>query len=291
MCEVGARRGRRRAFSTSWSPTTIATSPRRTSARPTTMSASDHPTSETTASPPPDRWADPEQPQPVEYPDRAATTRWRVRAIVWKRGTGKAAASKSKLVSDLMSAPTREAVLAKQQQYIEDFIHPKKRQKACVISKAGGGSSSGGTAASSSSGGGGEGGSGSSSSSSATLATRPRRAAAPEPGSLHVPPSHPGGPAPGHARAGPGRGHRYEPAREIAEQVAVLLPPEGADAKGTWLDRLRLRETWRTEQIRALEASDENTPLAVALRELLHHTPGVFASAGIDAHSRAAVLC
>ena len=73
----------------------------------------------------------------------------------------------------------------------------------------------------------------------------------------------PSGPQPGHARAGPGRGHRYEPSQPLREQLrellhgAAALPPAEALEPSNWFERFRLKKEWQASRLAALEQQVE----------------------------------
>ena len=73
----------------------------------------------------PDRRAPAEQPAPVERPTASAGSRWAVQADVERRGTGKANGTWIVERSPKMYAPTEEAAVLKQQEWINDYLHPK----------------------------------------------------------------------------------------------------------------------------------------------------------------------
>lgn len=60
-------------------------------------------------------------------------------------------------------------------------------------------------------------------------------------------------------RAGPGRGHTYESTRPLLVQIreALLMPPEDAEEKSNWFERLKLKEKWKTERMAQLEQQVE----------------------------------
>ena len=89
----------------------------------------------------PDRRAPSEQPAPVERPTASAGARWIVQADVERRGTGKAKGTWIKERSAKMYAATEEAATLKQQEYINDYLHPKKRQKKAAAALPAGNSS------------------------------------------------------------------------------------------------------------------------------------------------------
>ena len=87
------------------------------------------PTPASSASPSahPDRRAFPEQPAPVERPSAKPSQRWAVQADVQRRGTGKAVGTWIIERSPKMYAATEDAAVLKQQEYINDYLHPKVR--------------------------------------------------------------------------------------------------------------------------------------------------------------------
>ena len=199
----------------------------------------------------PNRWAAEQQPLPVANPKGSRTQQWYVKAIVGRWGTGNNSGYRIQEKTRNMYAETYDLALIEQQNFINSYLHPQKRQRKAAAE----GSSSSSSAA--------EG----SSSTNATTAAEPRptRAAAPTLGSLVEPPVHMK--QPGQARAGRDRGHRYEPARLLREQIEESVRarieeerakhPEvlpRADAlQQNWLKQIELRERWRTERIEQLE--------------------------------------
>jgi hypothetical protein len=75
----------------------------------------------------PDRRAPAKQPVPVERPTASAGSRWAVQADVERRGTGKAKGTWIVERSPKIYAPTEEAAVLKQQEWINDYLHPKVR--------------------------------------------------------------------------------------------------------------------------------------------------------------------
>ena len=66
-----------------------------------------------------------EQPAPVERPSAKPSQRWAVQAEVQRRGTGNAKGSWINERSPKMYAPSMEAAVLKQQEFINDYLHPK----------------------------------------------------------------------------------------------------------------------------------------------------------------------
>ena len=79
----------------------------------------------------PDRRAPPEQPAPVERPSAKPSQRWAVQADVQRRGTGKAVGTWIIERSQKMYAATEDAAVMKQQQFINEYLHPKVRAARC----------------------------------------------------------------------------------------------------------------------------------------------------------------
>ena len=77
----------------------------------------------------PGRSAPSQQPAPVYVAKGTANTKWYVQALVSRMGTGKAAGTQIDEKSPKMFAATEEEALLKQQRFINDYIHPQKRQK------------------------------------------------------------------------------------------------------------------------------------------------------------------
>ena len=75
---------------------------------------------------PEDRWAAEVQPDPVYYPSLRANYQWMASAILFARGTGKAHASVS-VKKQKIVASTREEVLLLRQELIARFVSPVKR--------------------------------------------------------------------------------------------------------------------------------------------------------------------
>ena len=80
----------------------------------------------------PGRSAPAEQPAPVHNPKDRPNKQWYVQAIVSRMGTGKAAGHQISEKSPKIFARTREEAVLKQQEFIQDYLHPKKRQKAAA---------------------------------------------------------------------------------------------------------------------------------------------------------------
>jgi hypothetical protein len=147
----------------------------------------------------PNRWAAEQQPLPVANPKGSRTQQWYVKAIVGRWGTGNNSGYRIQEKTRNMYAETYDLALIEQQNFINSYLHPQKRQRKAAAEGSSSSSAAEGT--------------------NATTAAEPRptRAAAPTLGSLVEPPVHMK--QPGQARAGPGRGHRYEPARLLREQI------------------------------------------------------------------------
>ena len=76
----------------------------------------------------PGRSAAAEQPAPVSNPKGKASQRWYVQALVSRMGTGKAAGSIITEKSPKMFAATHEDALLKQQNFINNYLHPQARR-------------------------------------------------------------------------------------------------------------------------------------------------------------------
>lgn len=180
------------------------------------------------------RWTDVEQPPPQYDENASEGQRFRALARVGRMGCGKAAQTK---INEFryIRAPTVEEVLRRREEFIHDYLNPKKRFKAA---EAGGPAQqkqpvvADGEAA----------------------LCRPRRAAAPT--NLAVPKTQQVGNHVPHA--GPGRGRKYEPARPISEQIheATVLPPKDAE-EGNWFRRMQLKQQWKCERMMQLERQVE----------------------------------
>ena len=88
---------------------------------------------------------------------------------------------------------------------------------------------------------------------------RAKRAAAP--GNL-AEPKAPCGPRLGHARAGPGRGHVYEPARSLLEQLQEPPSEELLKQmeKANWFQRVQLQKQWQTARMDELQKQVNPNP-------------------------------
>ena len=73
----------------------------------------------------PSRSAPAEQPAPVHNPKDRPNKQWYVHAVVFRMGTGKASGSQIAERSPKLFARTEEEALLKQQQFINDYLHPK----------------------------------------------------------------------------------------------------------------------------------------------------------------------
>ena len=141
---------------------------------------------EAAPSPHPARWAPEQQPAPVHNPSGRPNSKWRVQALVCRKGTGKAVNTTIHEKSPRIYAATADLALIEQQKFINEYIHAVKRQKK---DRTSGGSSSAA-------------GSSSSEPIAEPIAPRPSRAAAPK--DLKEEQVYAGGPRAGSARAGPG---------------------------------------------------------------------------------------
>lgn len=54
-------------------------------------------------------------------------------------------------------------------------------------------------------------------------------------------------------RAGPGRGHRFEPAQPPPRTMEELLTPPAEDSSGNWLERLSAQRQWQARASKVLE--------------------------------------
>ena len=79
----------------------------------------------------PDRRAPAEQPTPVLRPTASAGSRWAVQADVERRGTGKAKGTWIKERIPKIYAATEEEAVLKQQEWINDYLHPKVSATRC----------------------------------------------------------------------------------------------------------------------------------------------------------------
>jgi len=159
-----------------------------------------------------------EQSEPTPNPTGSLTQARRVKALVGRLGTGRAATVLKWEITPWMFAPSREAALERQRDYIEGYLHPKPRATARKPSAP-----------------------------ADAVQPRPQRAAAPRD---LAEPSRPRGPQPGHGRPGPGRGHIYEPTRPIEEQLDPGPEPTQGE---NWLQRLAREKKWKTDRIAELE--------------------------------------
>lgn len=122
----------------------------------------------------------------MHNPSGRPNSKWRVQALVCRKGTGKAVNTTIHEKSPRIYAATADLALIEQQKFINEYIHAVKRQKK---DRTSGGSSSAA-------------GSSSSEPIAEPIAPRPSRAAAPK--DLKEEQVYAGGPRAGSARAGPG---------------------------------------------------------------------------------------
>jgi hypothetical protein len=80
----------------------------------------------------PGRSAPVAQPAPVPNPKGTASKQWYVQAVVTRMGTGKATGTVITEKSPKMFAPTEEAAVIKQQEFINEYLHPKVRADRCL---------------------------------------------------------------------------------------------------------------------------------------------------------------
>lgn len=165
----------------------------------------------------PGRRAEEEQPEPEERPYKLAHQRWYCKALVAKARTGKADGWDRE--EREFHGATKQAVLAARAEFIHDYVHAPQRKR-----KGGG------------------------------LPQPPPRAQrlsrSSSPATFAESKSN-RGPSSEQARAGPGRGHRSEPASSslLAEPQRVQSVKEGAN----WFEQAAAREAWRTQRIAQLE--------------------------------------
>ena len=77
----------------------------------------------------PDRWAATEQPAPVQTNHPRPSRRWKVTAHIGQWRTGNAAGALDKWYSEPIFGSSPDEVLMAQQKFINDHLHPRKRQK------------------------------------------------------------------------------------------------------------------------------------------------------------------
>ena len=106
-----------------------------------------------------------------------------------------------------------------------------------------------------------------SSSSAMEVEPRPQRAAAAAASANLTQPKGPQGPKPGRARAGPGRGHVYEPARPLLEQLREPPSEELVEQmeRANWLQRVQLQKQWQTARMAELEKQVLTLTLTLAI--------------------------
>lgn len=188
-----------------------------------------------TAAAHPGRWAEEEQPAAVPNEKGGRTQRFRAQARVGRQGTGKAASTKIAEYRWLYGASAEEAE-AQRNEFITHYttVRPKRKH---ISSKAESDSVEGAA----------------SSADAGETEKRLRRGAAPR--HLAEPKLATG---PRVARAGPGRGHLYEPAQPLADQLlfATILPPAGAE-EGSWFRQMQLKHKWTSERMAQLEQQVE----------------------------------
>lgn len=177
------------------------------------------------------RWADKEQPAPLFDEKASRGQKFRVVAVVHRRGTGKAEGS---VVTERrrFCASTAEEAVRQRGEFIEKFLNPSKRKVCQVVVEA--------------------------VQDESNISSKRRLHRASKPHCLAEPKLQPTVPI--RQRAGPGRGRRYEPARPIGEQIAeepVILPPADAEDGSCWLRRMQLKEKWKSERIAQLERQVE----------------------------------
>lgn len=80
-------------------------------------------------SPDPMRWAATEQPAPVQTSHPRPSRRWKATAHIGQWRTGNAAGALDKWYSDPIFGSSADEVLMAQQKFINDHLHPRKRQK------------------------------------------------------------------------------------------------------------------------------------------------------------------
>lgn len=190
-----------------------------------------------------ERWAEDPQPEPKEDLKAAPSQRFRVQAKVWRCATGKAAKSQIKEFR-WFSAPTAEEALAWRTQFIQDYLQPSKRQRTSSLPAKSLAAAE--TAAESAA------------DSVEVAASMPRPQRAARPTNL----AEPRKAGPLCPRAGPGRGHTYEPARPLHQQLEVLLPPPDAEESGNWFKQMQLKQKWRSERMAQLERQVEELLVA-----------------------------
>ena len=170
-----------------------------------------------------------EQPEPSHNPNQQRPNRrWSCFARWEQLRTGKAARADvwELKESSKLWASTREEVVQKREAVLLEVLHPKSRAAKTGKRFA------------------------------PTEERAPRegkRAATPD--SLSEPKLMPYGPSHERARAGPGRGHKYEPAHPLREQLT--LPSPEALAGASWFEQIRLKKEWQTKRMAELEAQVE----------------------------------
>lgn len=204
------------------------------------------------------RWADEEQPPPQCDEKASKGQRFRALARVGRMGAGKAALTKINEFT-YIRAPTVEEVLRRREEFIHEYMHPKKRSRAPVACASAKHEQPGvGVAVS-----------------EEDAPSRPRRAAAPS--NLTEAKLQIGNRLP---HAGPGRGRSYEPARSLREQIneAAILPPADAE-EGNWFRRMQQKQQWKSDRMAQLEHQVEellatNAHQATTLQRLRQRVRG-----------------
>lgn len=173
------------------------------------------------------RWAEASQPAPIFNPNGSKGQKFRVQALLCRKATGKAATS---IIRETrwLSAATAEEALARRDQFIQEYLHVERRPRAAISAPEGVQHSA--------------------------RERQPKREAAPVDLRMVKQKSGPINP-----KAGPGRGHIYEPARAISDQVRELplLPPADAEEATNWLKRVQIYEKWKTVRMQQLEQQVE----------------------------------
>ena len=169
----------------------------------------------------------PVQPAPSYYPSQRVDQRWQAYAEWEELRTGKAARKDqwySRKSRDRIKAATKEELLQRRAEFLRDQLHPEPR-----------GAKTGKRFA------------------PTEERTPGERKRAATPDSFAEPRHGLQGPSSSEARPGPGRGHRYEPARSLREQIEETLPPADQLAKANWLQKIALKKEWQTARMEELE--------------------------------------
>lgn len=193
------------------------------------------------------RWADPEQPPVIYYPHGSQDNRFYCVALVGKMGTGKAAGTRVRERSPKIFGATEEVALKLREQFIHDYLQPRRRKPAAKRQGAEAPQLDVGLGDDDELG-------------SCSPRLSIKRAAVPKPQALREPALRSGS-RPG-STAGPGRGHTLEFKMSSQPEVLPTVPSKSAN----WFQQLQLKEQWRTSRISQLEGK-----LAEAVSESERH--------------------